>query len=318
MANLDADETRDDECKETCIEDKIPTRAELLTMFMSKGNIDRQYDSLLLVEYLGGIDVVLEMMLSADDHSMTMENRKYMYHYFCSMESTFRECNSDTVSADTNRTTMADLEDNPTNKSTLKWTLDKRNNILYSLSPFLYSHVFSRYAFGLFVFFFMFPWFLLTVPVVIVPHLQNSKGYETYSWVFSIYWVLSQLFYCIPWLISSLLSVNKRLIARILIMPDNWIIILTSLSMIVYSTLFLIAGKQMMTADVAPSSGASMFFTVVLQLFWTFFLCAVCFVDGMYAIRFQWRLWSFTIIAVLCLVNSIWYEFIAEGIFNCV
>lgn len=165
------------------INDGDPTNEELLRIFTKKRQSDEDYKPPVsdLIELLGGIDSVMNVMLTSSDLNMTFDNRMTMLKHF---ESSDHHNIVETLD-------IADVEEAG---KQLAWTEKVSDNVFVEIAPLLSSWLYSRYAVGTLTVFTLIPLVINSIVPVIVPHLDDSKTYMTFG---HLSYVVSWWYVCI-------------------------------------------------------------------------------------------------------------------------
>lgn len=266
----------------------IPTERDLLLFFNEKRRNEHYVAPVEeLINMLGGIDVVMNEMLSSPNYRMSPEMREKMYVNICNFEPTYR---AQAVQLSVIRRTSQVSEDQldhvqAGNQGELTWTLDPKDNWLQAY-PWLTKCIYSKYMFLL---------------IGLLWITQYVLFFSLDLWRFQIYWTFI-MFVFITWTIVALLSVNKQMIPRIVCCIDFWIIIIAAAILVMYSGIYYFKMYD------NPLS-LQIVFTLIAGIIMVLFFALVCSMDGIHQCYPRARIYVTTIFALWILFRSLYYRF---------
>lgn len=193
------------------INDTGPTNEMLLRLFNEKRQSDEDYKPPVsdLVDLLGGIDLVMNVMLTNSDLNMSFDDRMTMRQHFQSsaeadhVPSAVIQNQGETETG-TENVQQTGLESN--------LYLCVSNNILHPWSPFLCKWLYSRRAVAILLIFTFVPLFISSFLPMIDPQLNESAIFVRNSY---IYYIVCWWCYPIPWAFFALLSIDRTVLPLI-------------------------------------------------------------------------------------------------------
>ena len=245
----------------------------------------------MLVELLGGIDLVMQVMLTSPDHSIPANNCLEMYRYL--NEST-------TISSSYDHIEDFGTPNVITEK--FQWTMHINDNALYSFSPsahrFFSKYIFSNCCVGIMA-------VMLFVAFVVsgLPRQDVISYSLLYTFTNSILWMCP-----IPWMVVALSLINKRLIYRIAVHPDTWIISGTGWAAVVYCLILMRYDDNGVSLTVHILFALS--WAVLSVLFWVF----ICSMDAIYGWKQISKIFVTTLSAFTLAVLSFVYGFLITAV----
>ena len=274
------------------INDHIPTRQDILAVYESKRQNEKYEPSIQkFVELLGGIDLVMQVMLTSADHNMSANNCVEMYRYL-----------NDTTTISSSYDHIEEVGTPGVTTKKFQWTLHIKDNGLHSLSPSAHRHfskyIFSNWSMGI---------MMVMLTVAFVSTVMPRQDVLSYSWLYMftnfILWLCP-----IPWFVVALLLINKRLIFRIAVHPDTWIMSGTGCAAFVYYLILLRMHDYGVSLTVFILFALS--WTVLSVLGWVF----ICSLDALYGWRQKSKIFVTTSSAFTLAVFSFIYGFLINDV----
>jgi len=259
---------------------------ELLQLFEEKKGTGGSFDPSVvqLVNWLGGIDIVMKTMLTEPNCRMSDDDRTNMFDHLCSTKPHKLKEAVDPSSP---------AKENPFH---LQWTLDPGDNVLHSLNPALSSYLYSKYSVAVLV-------------LTSVPPFLLVNAFSDSAWPYLLFAALNIL-YPVPWFIAATLTVNRAMIPRILARPDTWIIIGTQALLVVYYAIYLLSTNELPTA-------VMVFHIASFSVFGVFFFSILCALDGIAEWTRMSRIMVTTTFAMVSLFWSFYWEFaVSDKVFE--
>lgn len=248
-------------------------RKRFLRIYKAKRNNNVDYDPPVskLIEWIGGIDVVMEVMLSSDDLKMTpMDITKLEQHL--SAPSVTRITGQSVVCiADETRT----FSGKP-NHIDSEYVVDPKDNLLESFSPFISKHLYSKCSVAIMAAMTILPHVVGLTPDIVTHENEASRISRNGLFIMSIAMMITWLLYPIPWIFTALLSVNRAMWGRIARLPDMWIIIGTASMMFIYN------GIDMWLSADSNVQYMGILFNLVWATLGIPFFVLCCSIDGIY------------------------------------
>lgn len=263
---------------------EIPTQSELLALFKEKRRIDKDYTPSIvhLVQLLGGIDGVMDTVLTSPNHIVPsnecMELKQYLQQPL-----------------------------HTPNSGKLKWTLDPNYNMLYQISPFIHDHVFSKQVIvSLMILGLLLVALDPTFVSFVTPRLGDSSSFALISYCVQImyFWFLA-----IPLTVAALLRVNKSMIQRIVESVDSWIMIGSTFTLMVYIGIIIFHD---ISESNSPTLDVLWFCSTLIIL--VLFVALICCVDGIHGFSPKLKIIGITLMAFVCGILSFLYGFVHEEI----
>ena len=223
---------------ESSVDGGTLTRPELLNLFNEKRRENASIPLYELVDLLGGIDVVMNIMMNAPNLKMRDECLQSMHRILTDKSSSRPTLTALRSDADIITKMMSYSKDMET-KQMLRWCLDPHNNYLHERSTFFAKFIYS------------YPMLLIVAVTILVGAvLRNIAA----LWIYSTYMVIITWIVFIPWDIGALMTVNKAMIPRIAATVDTWIKVYTVITGMMWSTIY-----NVMTSD-SPASLTIVFY----------------------------------------------------------
>ena len=263
--------------------DQAPSRDELLNLFTTiteRENIDVPLND--LVQLLGGIHIIMNVMLKTPNHSMSKNDR-------IKMQQLLRRHSSKRV-LDVAIPEVPELPDRVQSHATqdVEWILDPKNNALHDISPHLEKIIFSKAM--------LFILMLLTVPII----LLQGTGIEMEIFTIVVTW-----FCFIPWNITALMSVNREMIPRIVATVDTWIKTVTMVIAMVYILIYnILSTEEPLILHIVFFVGAATNLSLLIIV--------VSSIDGIHQWGTKARIFLVMMVAVFALFWSVFFHFFAE------
>ena len=285
--------------------DLAPSRDELLNLFKqfetSENGATPKVPFTELIQLLGGIQVIMQVMLKAPNHSIPTNQRIKMQQLLQRhLQKPVAPNTATTTPKDLSHITMPSVSDVswiPELQKTqtyrfatqdVGWTLDPNNNILHDISPHLEKFIFSKYMLV-----------ILMVLAVIIMSLP-AKGMA-----FEIFTIIITWFCFIPWNIAALMSVNREMIPRIVATVDTWIKTVTMIITMIYTLIY-----NIMSSDEPLALHIVFFIGAATNL--SLLIIVVCSVDGIHQWGTKARISLVMIVAAFALFWSINYHFFMD------
>ena len=256
----------------------IPRRDELLALFRERRRTDNDYkpSAEQLVDLLGGIDAVMDTVLTASHHNLAPDDCVTMKQQF-----------------------VEPLLSSKTNDR-LTFTLDPNNNMLHQISPFIHRHLFTkRVVFSMIALF-----VLLTVLGPGTFSFTNSAFYDKfYKVLISAYFWL-----CLyPFFGAAVLKVNKSMFKMILESADFWILVGSAVSGQMYVGMYRyldLNASDSLLLDIVYFIHT----LIAIVLFYTF----IGLFDGLHGINQKVKIIILIIMAVMTLISAFQWKYVIE------
>ena len=265
---LHHENTRDSSCASN-----HQLRKRFLSIYKAKRNNNADYDPPVskLIECIGGIDVVMEVVLGTDHLEMTaMDFTKLELHLSTPLVTRITGQSVGCV-ADETRTFTAEP-----NHTDSEYVVDPKDNLLESCSPFISKHLYSKCSVAIMAAMTILPHVVGIMPYIVSPEYTESRRSKYTESIMFIAMMITWLLYPIPWIFAALLSVNRGMWGRIAKLADMWIIIGTAVMAFIYN------GMNLWLSADSNLQYLVILFNVVWATLWISFLVFCCSIDGIY------------------------------------
>ena len=284
--------------------DQIPSRDDLLNLFIeiTKNGNPSDIPITELVQLLGGINKIMNVMLKAPNHSMSTNDRIKMQQLLQRHLQKPSEVISDNQKS-REHVQKPSLDINELDRvpafpkrvrswspvaQDVGWTLDPKNNILHDLSPRLEHFIFSKYMLVIL--------FVFGALIVLLP----AEGMIMEIFTIVVTWLCF-----IPWDIAALMSVNREMIPRIVSEVDTWIKSITMVIAMVYTLIYNIMSSE-------DSMALHIAFSITAATNLSLLIIVLCSIDGIHQWGTKARIFLVMTFAAFASFWSVIFHFFAE------
>lgn len=239
-----------------------------------------------VIQFLGGIDIVVDVALNAPSYSLDSEDAIALKKYLEQPPLP-------------SRSTILDETGAAGSSHILKYSLYPENNMLYQLSPFVHRHLFSKEV----------------VITLVVLYVGGATLYclliltDSDSDLLTEFRVIGTVFYvftAIPCEIAALLRVNRSMIPKIAKTGDFWIITGTWVMTSIYF------GVDLFVFNTSGSLAVDILYFCFMLIAAGLALVVVCCFDGIDGLSPNLKMLATTVFAFFSAVAYIGYNFVIE------